>query len=164
MPDLMKMELLGAKETSDVIKKLPPELAKKVYTAALRKGANVFRDAMKEAAPTDSKYNRRHTMSKGKGQSKRTEFIKLRNEIKVSFTKISTISFELAIHVGRAFWGMFLEYGTTKMGARPWARPVYETKKEEALDVTGKALGEGVEKTAARLAGPLNKSGLLRRR
>ena len=46
------------------------------------------------------------------------------------------------------------------MSARPFMRPAFEAKKMEALNRLGEALGEGIEKAAKKLAGPLSKSGL----
>lgn len=160
MAELLRTEIKGAKELNATIKKLPRELQQRVYLQSLRKGANVFRDGAVQSAPISREYSRARSFTKGN----RTMLIKLRNEIRATVTKKTDISFQILIHCGRAFWGMFLEFGTFKMPARPWMRPSYERDKVEALKVTGESLGKGVEATAKRLAGPLARSGLLRRR
>ena len=163
MAEYMKIELLGADELNDTIKKLPKELAEKVYLQALRKGSNMVRDKAKERAPYGRDFSKRSYTKKRKG-IERTELFKLRDQIKVTVTTKTDISFAIAVHIGAAYWGMFQEFGTSKMSARPWFRPAFDETVQAALDTIGKELGKGIERAATRLAGPLSKSGLLKRR
>lgn len=163
MADLVKIELKGAKDLNKTIKQLPIELQKRVYVQSMRKGAVIFRDEAKMRAPYGTDFQKRSYVKKKKGIAT-THFVKLRDEIKITVTKKTDISFELAVHVGSAYWGMFGEYGTSHQPAHPWLRPTFDAKAQEALDVVGESLGKGVERTAEKLAGPLAKSGLLRRR
>lgn len=43
-----------------------------------------------------------------------------------------------------AFYGRFLEFGTSRMAARPFLRPAYDAKKEEAVKKFQEALDEKV--------------------
>jgi HK97 gp10 family phage protein len=58
-----------------------------------------------------------------------------------------------SIHVGQAFWGMFLEFGTRNMQAQPFVRPALDAESGRAVREIGKALGRGVEREAKKLAG-----------
>lgn len=174
MAELMDIKLTGANELKAVIEKLPQVLADKVYMQALRTGANFMRDEVKARVPVADSYNQSHAFTKKGRSSSRTLLIKLRDEIRVKVLTKTDISYELAVHTGRAFWGLFFEFGTaersTASGAgrgritpHPFMRPAFEANKTKALDMIGKELGLNVEKQAARLAGPLSKSGLLRK-
>jgi len=57
-----------------------------------------------------------------------------------------------------------LEFGTSIMSARPFFRPAFERTKIAALQEIGNKLGKGIEDRAAKLAGPLAKSGLIKKR
>lgn len=50
------------------------------------------------------------------------------------------------------FYWRFLEFGTSKMRARPFLRPAFESKKGQALEVITKQFAKRVEEEAARLA------------
>lgn len=164
MADLVTIKLTGAAELNKVIKQLPVELQKKVYMQALRKGANIVRDAAKERAPYGTDFEKRSYVKRKRNGSATTRFVKLRDEVRITVTTKTDISFALAVHVGSAYWGMFQEYGTSNMAARPWLRPAFDATADNALNTIGIEMGKGVERTATKLAGSLAKSGLLRRR
>ncbi|HID0883020.1 TPA: HK97-gp10 family putative phage morphogenesis protein [Clostridium botulinum] len=44
----------------------------------------------------------------------------------------------------KIFYGKFLEFGTSKMKARPFMGPAYESKKEEAKEVIKEELRKGL--------------------
>ena len=46
--------------------------------------------------------------------------------------------------VGDGFYGFFLEYGTSKMGARPWARPAWERNKRKVKQIMADELRKGM--------------------
>lgn len=163
MANLVRVQLLGADELNSAIQRLPRELADKVYLQALRKGANLVRDKAKERAPYGRDFSKRAFTRSKKGTS-RTELFKLRDQVKVTVTLKTGVSFAMAVHIGAAYWGMFQEFGTSKMSAHPWFRPAWDASGEDALTIIGESLGKGIERTAERLAGPLSKSGLLKRR
>ncbi len=162
MSNLVTIELFGASELNKVIKKLPGELADKVYLQALRKGSNLVRDSARERAPYGTNFSKR-SFTRSKKGVQRTELFKLRDQIKVTVTLKTGVSFAMAVHIGAAYWGMFQEFGTSKMPARPWMRPAFDAAAQDALNLIGTELGKGVERTAVRLAGPLSKSRLLKR-
>ena len=54
---------------------------------------------------------------------------------------------------GTAFYWMFLEFGTEKMAARPFLRPAFESRKEEALAVITAELNAGIDRAVKKLGG-----------
>lgn len=50
------------------------------------------------------------------------------------------------------FYGLFLEYGTSKMRPHPWIRPAFEKKAAEAIATIEAELVAGVERIVKRLA------------
>ncbi len=160
---LMTIRMDGADELAKTLRLLGPDLEQKVYLQSLRKGATLTRDEAKSRAPYGNDFSKRAYVKRSKGIA-RTHLVKLRNEVRMTVTLKTPVSYAIAVHVGVAYWGMFQEFGTSKMGARPWLRPAWDATAAPALDIIGKSLGQGVEKSAVRLAGPLAKSGLVRRR
>lgn len=52
------------------------------------------------------------------------------------------------VTTGDAFWGRMLEYGTVKMTARPWARPIVERMKSTLIQIQIAKLNERIEAVA----------------
>lgn len=46
---------------------------------------------------------------------------------------------------GDGFYGFFLEFGTSKMPARPWARPAWERNKRKVKDIMADELRRGMD-------------------
>lgn len=84
-------------------------------TEALEKGAEIIKDRSVTLAPK-RKGSRGGTLKKGIVIGNNTE-----DYIEVGWTK-------------EAFYGRFLEMGTSKMAPRPHIRPAYEQKKREVFE------------------------------
>lgn len=52
---------------------------------------------------------------------------------------------------GKTFYGAFIEYGTSKMAAKPYMRPAFDTKKQESQDIVTNEIRLGLEKIATGL-------------
>ena len=65
-------------------------------------------------------------------------------------TKPYTVRF--VVTTGRAFWGYFLEVGTVKMAARPWARPLFDRLQLKLLDTMLEQLRIGTDRATKRAA------------
>lgn len=50
------------------------------------------------------------------------------------------------------WWWTFTEYGTPHVPARPFMRPALDSKAQQAIQIVGRELMQGVEREAARLA------------
>jgi len=51
-----------------------------------------------------------------------------------------------------AFYGRFVEFGTSKMGAKPFLRPAFEAKKDAAIEAMRVYLAERIPKEAEKAA------------
>jgi HK97 gp10 family phage protein len=50
---------------------------------------------------------------------------------------------------GNTFYGAFVEYGTSKMAAKPYMRPAFDTKKGEAEKIISNEIRDGIALLAA---------------
>ena len=132
------MKLSGLDGVLDMLKKLPPEVVSKrggPVRQALRKGALVIRDEARQRVPIDSGDLRDSlVVTRAKYQGKGEKYIvrsggkilrqyvkNRRNLQKNRATQTTAKTYEL--DEPPAIYGRFLEYGTSKMPARPWLRP-----------------------------------------
>lgn len=155
----------GAKEMEQVLRQLPDYIAKKVLTMALRRAAQPILDEARALAPVGQESKGRvrvRTTKRGKVTVSNYGKLKLNLRIK-DISRHRSASATVAVTVGQAFWGMFIEFGTRFFTAKPFMRPAFEVKKIESLNLLGKSLGEEIEKAAKKLAGPYAKSGLRRK-
>ena len=53
---------------------------------------------------------------------------------------------------GEAFYWRFVEFGTSKMAARPFLRPAFESKKWEALEAIKSRLAIAIDNTAKKIS------------
>lgn len=53
---------------------------------------------------------------------------------------------------GNAFYGRFIEFGTSKYPAKPFLRPAFDAKKEEALTIFKQKLADNIEKQRQKIA------------
>lgn len=156
-----QIEIKGLKELDETLKQLPEAMGRRVLTTALRKGAEVVKDAAVALAPVSD--DPRHA-----------QYGHLRDNIKVSSSKEEMTSARVVVHTGRAFWAAFLEFGTRnrrikskkvmsdgkifygvevgRVVARPFMRPAFETSKAAAAIQMSASLGLALERAAKRLA------------
>lgn len=159
---IRRSKIHGAKELDAVLRKLPRQISEKVLTGALTSGARPFIKAARAAAPV--------RIGGAKRISKRSRKGRLPGFLRASIAARrarGATGASVTVNVGtlrRAFYGMFSEFGTSHQSPRPWFRPAWESTRAAVLDAIGKSLGRRIEKAAVRLAGPLAKSGLVRRR
>lgn len=132
------VHIKGAREMEQLLRQLPAAVARQTLVKALRESAEPVLEEARRLATVG-------TEAKGYG--------KLKPSLKIVNVpgRLTAHSATVAVTVGKAFWGLFLEFGTRFMSARPFLRPAFEAKKEAALARLGLALGEQIEKAAQRL-------------
>lgn len=68
----------------------------------------------------------------------------LRSHIIIAYEAEESVSGRIASYLvtwsKEAFYGRFLEYGTSKMAARPFLRPAFEAKKKAAAAAVGEVI------------------------
>lgn len=135
-----KFRIEGAKELDKVMMGLPKHVAERDLNFALRKAANVVRDKAISNAPEDTGYAKKN--------------------IKVRQDKKSGYSSSMLVGVFRkAFYMMFIEFGTEDTPARPWLRPAFDATKNQMLSLIADTLGKRIQRSAKKLAGSYSKSG-----
>lgn len=142
------VSIKGAAELDRVLKQLPVVVARRELTAAVMEGANIVRRAVQDAAPIRADATAKAI---GKGKGRLPGYLKA--SIRRGVVKFGDASVTVAVGTGRAFYGLFTEFGTRHQAARPWFRPAWEASREAALAKIGLALGKRVERAAERLAG-----------
>lgn len=117
----MSTEVKGLEDLIAKLNALPAKLEKKVIRAAVRKGANIIRDKARSYVPVDTGDLKKSITVSGAKYKKGTIAlaIKPRNNKKKGVT---------------VFYGRFIEYGTSKMAAKPYMRPAYDEAEKEVLD------------------------------
>jgi HK97 gp10 family phage protein/SPP1 family predicted phage head-tail adaptor len=145
--EIGRRDLVGAEELSDVLKSLPKFIGDKIYISAQRKGANVLKNELTQTAPVGLDETPKN---RGKGR----DYGKLRDNIKVSLRKSDGKVWALSVHIGKAYWGMFYEFGTSRQPARPWFRKAFETKAEAIILTITVDMKNKVEKAASDLSKP----------
>lgn len=160
------VRITGAREMEAVLRQLPQHIAKQALTKALRAAAEPILDEARALAPVGQESKGRVRLrTTRRGKVAIANYGKLKLSLRIATVPASQTphSATVAVSVGKAFWGLFVEFGTRFMSARPFLRPAFEAKKTEALNRLGKALGDEIEKAATKLAGLYAKSGLRRK-
>lgn len=136
------MKVHGLAEIDRALERLPKDVAKKELRASLMAGGAILQKEWKNRAPVRAEpgYIRRSFGETGRGF--------LKQSIRRAILKRGTASMTVGVGIGRAFWGMLIEFGTRFMPARPWARPGWDAKKAQVLAAIKERLIKGVEKNA----------------
>lgn len=135
----------GFKEAEKLLQQLPRNVENRVLQAATMAGAREIRKQVKADAPR----------SKGKRSPASQTYDRLFKNIKVArlkkYAKKKGIR-GARVYTGNAFWGMFLEFGTRFIPARPWFRPAVAKAQDAATEKLKEGLGRGIEREAEKLA------------
>jgi HK97 gp10 family phage protein len=137
---MIEFKVSGFKELERNLRKLPQEIAGKVLRESLRKAAQPVVEQAKTAAPRSTDPG---------SQGHLADSIALR-----SFKTEGLDDLEVNLWLGpspKHFYGMFHEFGTRKMPARPFLRPAWDAQGNEVLDAFGRLLGAAIEKAARKL-------------
>jgi HK97 gp10 family phage protein len=133
------VQIVGLQELGAKIDKLFKEDAKKAISAAIKPAAEVFRREIRAKAPV-----RQEAGAKGKN-GRQPGYLK--KHIGRWIRKNSDGS--LSAHVGptkSAFYAKYYEFGTNHQPARPFMRPVFDGKKDEAEKVFATVLENEIKK------------------
>lgn len=142
------VQVQGFRELEKLLKELGKEPARRALRSAVRAGANVIKSEALLAVPVGS-------------EAPHPKYGRLKDNLKVVLAKTGAAPVEYSVSVGRAFWGMFQEFGTRFQPARPWLRPAFDHAKIAALKTIETGLGKSIEREAMKLA---NKHGTKRKR
>lgn len=158
-------EVKGIAEIGRRLRALPPALGSKgggPLRYALFQSAKVLRDAAIARAPKktgnlrENIVTKRHRNPKAVGATERYDIGFKGGTRKLTNNARNRRAGRAGARVttaGVAFYGRFLELGTSKMPARPFLRPAIEAKRGEAVQVFSRAFLLAVERAEKKLAG-----------
>lgn len=125
MADL-DVQITGLRELDRALQELAWPAARRALRKGMRAGANIVRDEARAKVAVDTGH--------------------LKRQIRTRERSDRDGNMRFAVEVPRgAFYGRFLEYGTSKMAAKPFLRPAAETKTEAAVTTMRDALAEAIE-------------------
>lgn len=145
------MSLTGFRELAKALRELGPRVAKNTLRRSVSAGATVIKIDARERAPKDSGEMAKDILVKRERGTKSEMSAKY--SVFVLSGKKSRLKGKRRNVDRDSFYWRFVEFGTSKMAAKPFLRPAFESRKEEAVKVIGEKLDEGIQKAARELAG-----------
>jgi HK97 gp10 family phage protein len=131
-------EVKGLKECEDFLKTLPDDVSKKMLVASLMSGAKPIMDQAKQNVQHNFGHSARYTYTLEEGL-KRSRIRKTTLAAQVNVTlkkpKNNTKTHKYGVYKEYGddpFYGRFLEFGTSKMQAKPFLLPAATARGNEA--------------------------------
>lgn len=137
MAQSQRVRVDGFKELDRALRELPTKMQKTAVRSAMRKTAQRLAEDMGRRLPR-SRVHRRH----------------IAEGVEVRGVK-QKVAQAVGLQVGpvrRFFYGWYLEKGTSRMAAQPWARPAFAAWARPALEELKIILWKRVRSAAKRLA------------
>lgn len=118
--------------------------AEKAVRPAAQAGAQVFYDAVRERVPVSAKPH----STKGKRQTYNPGT--LRAAVYQAYAQKDSgegkAAYRISWNKTHAFYGRFVEFGTSKMAAQPFLRPAYDAARRQALQAAQARMAAEVKK------------------
>jgi len=157
------MKIEGLDGLRLALQELPKEVAKKVLSNAVSKGARVVRDEAKQIVPTLKVPDKRRTAGllkrmlrvvrgKRRSDTESASFVAVRglSNKKIAAFKKATGKKGADNPLDPFYWSI-LEFGKSSRTAHPFIRPAFNRKKEVAAKAIGTELDKGIQKIARQL-------------
>ena len=127
---------IDGKSLLKALSAFPKNIQNNVMTGAIRAGANVIRDEARVRVPKKTKALAKSIVS----IKRRTE---TRNQVKFSVTPSKGKN--------KAGWrAHFVEFGTSKMSAKPFLRPAFEVSENKSLDAAKNYIAKRIPEEVAK--------------
>ena len=149
MAETIKID--GLRELKNALLKLPEKLGEKVLNGALYAGAKLVVDDAKVKVPVRTGELRRNIRARRATKKQRGD---LTAAVVVGVRRLTKKQIaSIRKKKGRenasdAFYWRFLEFGTSKMAARPFLRPAFESRKTAAALLIKDEIRKRIEKEA----------------
>lgn len=147
----------GLRELNDALLKLPKAIAERHLRLAVGAGAQVIRKQVLNRITAAG-------IQKRTGTLERSVYVKAIKELSKPNEKVYFVGVRQGKRYqaretksGRkllnrdSFYFWWLEFGTSKMPARPFLRPAFETKKEAAVDAIAARIKKGLDTESKKL-------------
>lgn len=137
MATTVRMEMKGLRELAAALKELDQDIQKKVARAATNAGAQVIKRLALQKVPVDTGNLKKHIVARRQRRPDR----------KLTSQHAVTVRHKGKGVVGSPYQvGIFNEFGTVKMSAKPWMRPAFEQGKHQAMEAMLKRLRDRIAK------------------
>ncbi|WP_455275134.1 HK97-gp10 family putative phage morphogenesis protein [Ralstonia thomasii] len=134
-------EVVNPDGLTSALRGLDDIASESVLRQAAVAGARVIFDEVKLRAPVGARVYENAESGRPPGF--------LRDHILIAYDKEESVDGKLATYIvtwsREAFYGRFLEYGTSKMAAQPFLRPAYEAKKTAAAEAVDNVIQKKVK-------------------
>lgn len=142
----MRLEIKGLEDLERQLRELGTAIATDIAENAVKSTAQQLAAELKVKAPYRPGGTVRTRRLKS-GAVVTSDYGHLRDNIRVRKEKSRTVHWiGYRVGRGRAFWALFLEFGTRRMVARPWFRPTRDAFAPRAKALMAQAFREGVAK------------------
>lgn len=145
--DTVRVKVTGVKETMAAIKKLGPAVERRVLPKAMFAGANEIVKVAREIAPRADNHWAKVSKKTGKQYPPLARSIRATRRRNAPAGKVV-----YAVHPGTAYWGLFLELGTSRMSKYPWLSPATSMAQDAAFNAAKKRMQELTFVEVARIA------------
>ena len=155
------VKIEGLSQIHKALSELGRNVSNKIAVKAMREGGKIVREQARQNAPVLSQstpYRRAGTLKKAiKSSTKVLKNGKIGTVIRVKTLTTKQIeTFKVrsgkkgALNPKDPYYWRFLEFGTSKMSAKPFMRPAFEQTKEKAAAEIIKTLKDGIESEAGK--------------
>jgi len=138
------LQLTGFKELAAALRELPDRVAKNALRTAVSAGASVIRKEVRSRSPVDTGLLKKHMYQKQIRELSSAES-------QTFFVGVRKVKSKDGVKQPSPFYWRFLEFGTSKLPAKPFLRPAFEMQKDNAIKAIGKKLDERIQKYAREL-------------
>jgi bacteriophage protein of unknown function (DUF646) len=151
----------GLSQIHKALSELGRKVSNKIAVKAMREGGKIVQEQARQNAPVISQstpYRRAGTLKKAiKSSTKVLKNGKIGTVVRVKTLTTKQIeTFKVrsgkkgALNPKDPYYWRFLEFGTSKMPAKPFMRPAFEQTKEKAATEIIKTLKDGIESEAGK--------------
>lgn len=144
------IQITGLADLEKRLQEFPDKLAKNILAGAIRAGAVVIQNEARQLAPASAEA---HYLGKGKSRVliQPGELKKKGIKVRLAPKKSRTLPITYWVYVSKRNWyWKFVEFSTSKMAAKPFMRPAFESKKVEATERIREYLAARIDKEAAK--------------
>jgi HK97 gp10 family phage protein len=152
---MIAVDMKGLAELERKLRQLAEKMQGKALRQATNAGAQVIKRAARARVPVDTGLLKRNIVvgrsrrNSAKGRESYNIFLKKEKRIYANTRanrRRNRVGKKYEVD-GPAFYGKFVEMGTSKMAARPFLRPAFEASKQAAVDAVRLKLAEVIKKT-----------------
>lgn len=152
----LTLKVVGLTELERRLREFGPKVAANGLRSSTLAGAKIFLNAVRDTAPHRTGILRASLVTK----RRRTAPHEARYSIVSKGVKLTFGDTRLNRRLrrvgkkyqadGPGFYGKFLEFGTSKMAARPFMRPAFNNNTDAAIDAVANGLRKAIDRAAKR--------------